>query len=184
MIDFPFDYIYSSPLKRALKTAAAANVHMRKDICTDSDLREINAGIIEGMKYADMPRLCPKDAENWHLYPHLFYPPNGESMKSVYKRTWDAILRIARGHKYKRTCVVSHGCAIRNILCNAKGWEIEKLNDVDWCDNTAISLIQFDEDFNPEIVFENDASHLTDDISTFATQSWWKKESRGKIVTE
>ena len=29
-----------------------------------------------------------------------------------------------------------------------------------WSENTAVSLIRFDEDLNPEVVFYNDVSHL------------------------
>ncbi len=185
MKEFPFEYIYSSPLKRAYKTAQAANEHMKIDpIITDDGLREINAGVIEGIKYADMPNLYPEDAKNWNLSPMDFAPENGETMKSVFERGWNTILKIAKKHSGSKICVASHGCTIRNILCRAKGWPIEKLNDVEWCDNTAISILRFDDDFNCELILENDATHLSEEISTLAKQVWWKKESREGMLFE
>jgi probable phosphoglycerate mutase len=80
--------------------------------------------------------------------------------------------------------VASHGCSIRNFLCRASGNPIERLNETDWCDNTAISIIDFDEHLQPTIVLMNDASHLPDETSTFAGQKWWKPENRGTDLSE
>ena len=82
----------------------------------------------------------------------------------------------------RTVCAASHGCAIRNFLCRASGWPIERLNEMDWCDNTGLSIVDFDGDLRPHIVLMNDASHLTGDTSTFATQDWWKPENRGGDV--
>ena len=184
MKDIPFDYIYSSPLKRAYKTAEAANAWMKLPIIENNDLREINAGIIEGIKYIDLPVLYPQEARHWNLSPMDFAPEGGESMRDVFERGWNAILNIAKEHNNSRICVVSHGCTIRNILCRAKHWQIDKLNDVEWCDNTAISILRFNDDFDCELILENDASHLSEDISTLAKQVWWKKESREEMIFE
>ena len=60
--------------------------------------------------------------------------------------------------------IASHGCTIRNILCHAEGKPIEKLNTVDWADNTGVFLLRFfDEKSLPEIKLFNDISHLTED---------------------
>ena len=54
---------------------------------------------------------------------------------------------------------------------------LEQLNDVDWCDNTAVSVIDFGEQGNPKIILLNDASHLTPEVSVFAKQTWWRREN-------
>lgn len=184
MKDFPFEHIYSSPLKRAYKTAQAANVYMQLPIHTDDGLREINAGVIEGVRYADLPKLYPVDAENWNLSPMNFAPMGGETMREVFERGWNTVIKIVKRHKHSRICITSHGCTIRNILCRAKGYSIDRLNDIEWCDNTAISVLRFDDELNCSLILENDASHLNDEISTLAKQVWWKKESREKMLFE
>ena len=98
-------------------------------------------------------------------------------MRQVYDRVWDALLSIVQENPEKTVCVTSHGCAIRNMLCHAKRWPLERLNDVDWCDNTAMSVIDFDQKEIPSLILENDASHLTPDVSVFAKQTWWKREN-------
>lgn len=61
---------------------------------------------------------------------------------------------------------------------------IEKLNDVQWCDNTAVSVIEFDENRQGKLVLENDNSHLSQSLSTLAGQVWWRKEYREKMIFE
>ena len=68
--------------------------------------------------------------------------------------------RIAGEHPGKTVCIATHGCAIRNFLCYAGGKPIEELNSVEWCDNTAVSVVEYDDSFVPHIVSQNDASHL------------------------
>lgn len=177
MKEFPFDYLYSSPLSRAVETARACNTLYHKPIHIIKGVIEIFGGEWEGKKFASFPTEFPEEARRWNSEPWGFVAPNGESMEELYCRMRDTITSIAKRHPGKRVCVASHGCAIRSFLCFAKGWELGQLAQVGWCDNTGISLIEFDEDFVPTLVFENDSAHLSDEHSTLAKQSWWKQQS-------
>ena len=44
-------------------------------------------------------------------------------------------------------------------------------------DNTAVSLLEFEGE-DVRVVFENDNSHLPEEISTLARQNWWKREGK------
>ena len=81
-------------------------------------------------------------------------------------------------HPGKTVCIATHGCAIRNFLCYAGGKPIEELNSVEWCDNTAVSVVEYDDSFVPHIVSQNDASHLNPEVSTFEKQDWWRPEKK------
>lgn len=179
-----FAAMYSSPLRRAYQTAQAANRYHQLPIIIEPGLVEINGGEWEGIPWADLPARYPRETEAWNTYPHAFQAPNGESMQQVYDRIWNTVLSIARKEQGRHVCAVSHGCAIRALLCRAQGLPLEALNTVDWCDNTAISVIVFDDDFQPHIERMNDASHLTEEVSTFAKQNWWRPENRGGTVFE
>lgn len=173
-----YDAIYSSPLLRAQKTAAAVN-HLNLPLRMEKGLIEINGGVWEGKPWADMPSLFPEDARHWNLSPWDFAPENGEPMRHIYGRIYEAVTSIVRENAGKTVVAVSHGCAIRNLLCRMKGLPVEGLNEVEWCDNTAVSLLEFDENGNGKILLENDNSHLQQDgLSTIAKQNWWKKEYR------
>jgi broad specificity phosphatase PhoE len=169
-----FDAVYSSPLRRAFKTAQAADYYHGLPIILKDGLIEINGGCWEGCRWDDLPVLYPEE-NNWWLYePWNFRVEGGETMKEVYDRIWETVTGIVRENEGLSVCVVSHGCAIRNFLCRAQGRPLEELMEVPWCDNTAISVIDFDEGLKPQITLLNDSSHLDEETSTFAKQDWWK----------
>lgn len=176
-----FDALYSSPLRRARRTAEAVNRYHGLPMQVESGLREINAGHWEGKRWADFPTLYPEEARDWNLTPWNFAPEGGETMREVFARMVNAVLGIVHKEQGRTVAVVSHGCAIRNLLCYAHGWPIERLNEVEWCDNTAVSVLEFAQDGSVTVILENDASHLNEDLSTFARQEWWKKENREQL---
>lgn len=182
MRDYPFDFLYSSPLSRAVSTAKACNKAYNLPIFINNNLIEINGGKWEGKRWDSFPNDFNKEITYWTYEPHKFVAPDGESMTDVYKRMSETITLIAKKHQGKRICIASHGCSIRNFLCFAKGLNVSFLNDVEWCDNTGICVIEYDEEFNPSIVVENDSSHIPKDVSTFQSQSWWKKENKDKMI--
>ena len=96
--------------------------------------------------------MFPEDTVLWNTRPYDFAPKNGEPMRHVYERMKHAVLEIVEKNQGKQICITSHGCAIRNFLCWAMGKPIEQINEVDWCDNTAVSIIDFDDAFNPTVV--------------------------------
>lgn len=176
--NLPIDVIYTSPLQRAYLTAEAVNSFRNAPVHLCDDLMEINGGVWEGKRWADLPALYPEDARIWNLEPQNFAPKNGEPMRHVYERMSRAVTEIVRRHPGGQICITSHGCAIRNLLCWAMGKPVEELNTVDWCDNTAISILEFDENAVPTVLLANDASHLDHETSTFSKQTWWKPEHR------
>jgi broad specificity phosphatase PhoE len=177
--NMPIDIMYSSPLKRAYATAQAVNRFHNLPISIEPGLIEINGGDWEGKPWSSLPDLYPEAAKAWNMAPWDFIPPNGEAMRDVYSRIWDTISRLIKENPDKTVAVASHGCAIRNFLCHVLHHSILRLNEVDWCDNTALNIIDFDSQMNPTVILLNDASHLTEETSTFSKQSWWRPENRG-----
>lgn len=174
-----YDVIYSSPLKRALMTAGGVNRYHGLPIHTHSGLIEINGGDWEEEKWDDLPLKYKEAYEHWSAKPWLFSAPHGESMGQVFDRMRETVLSLVKQHEGTTLAVVSHGCAIRNFLCFALGKSLEQIGDVAWCDNTAVSIVDFDEQMVPSVIVMNDASHLDESTSTFASQSWWRPENEG-----
>lgn len=175
--EIPLDAIYSSPLLRARKTAQAVNRYHQLPIEEDDRLKEINGGVWEGKPWMSLPVRCPLQSRKWLKKPWDFHPRKGEAMREVYARMGAVLTDIAAAHPGQKVAAASHGCAIRNALCWAKGWPIERLNDVGWCDNTGVSVLEFDETGRVRVAVENDNSHLSPAVSTFAKHSW---AGRGK----
>lgn len=156
----PIDEIYSSPKIRALKTAEGINLYHELPIHIDEQLVEIDAGDWEGVPLTEIETLYPEQMDNWKNAPDKFAPENGETMKEVYERVKKALLKIVSENKNKTICIVSHGCAIKNMMCFIHGWSIEKIKDVPLSTNTAVNVISFDENLNPTILIENYIDHI------------------------
>lgn len=171
-----YDVIFSSPLKRAVETAEAVNFHHKLPIKTDKNLMEINGGLFEGQKWSELAALYPEAYDLWVNNHSKFTIEGGESMEGLFNRITLSVTQLAARNRGKNIAIVSHGCAIRNFLCYASDKTLCEINDISWSDNTAISKIEFDHNLKPTIVFQNDATHLDDQMSTLAHQTWWKKE--------
>lgn len=175
--DIKIDKIYSSPLERTRKTADAVNKYHGLPVIIKENIIEINGGCIEGLPWKQLPELHPELAKDWNLEPHNFAPEGGESMRQLHQRIWEAMNQIIDESRGQTVAVVTHGCAIRNFLCRVMGYPIERLPEVEWCDNTGISMLEVDDHNNFSIGFINDITHLPPELSTFSHQNWWRREN-------
>ena len=78
--------MYSSPLKRAYKTAEAVDLYHSLPIIKLPELMEVDVGALSGMKldkaFADYPVFAEKVAE----FPAKLHFPEGETTAEVYDR--------------------------------------------------------------------------------------------------
>ncbi len=156
----PIDEIYCSPLKRAIKTAEGINVYHELPIHIDNSIIEIDAGDWEGKLLTDIEKEFPEAYENWNNNPAKFVAPNGESMFQVYDRVSNALVKIVKDNPNKTVCIISHGCAIKNMMCFAHGWTVENIKNVPLGTNTSVNIVEFDNNIKPKIILENYTDHL------------------------
>ncbi|WP_373898967.1 histidine phosphatase family protein [Haloimpatiens sp. FM7315] len=155
-----FDYIYTSPLKRAIDTSniICANSSLKPEIYTN--LREINFGKWEGLTLNEMKKLYPKEFQVWRNDDKIAPLCGGDlSLKLASLRAKKAILDIIEKHKSKRIVVVTHGGLIRAGLIGLFDWKMTMYHKI-VLGNTSITKLKFDENLNPFIVTLNDTSHL------------------------
>lgn len=167
------DVIYSSSLKRALQTAQYIADAKSLPIIRTDKLKEINGGDWEGVPYSDLPGRWPNESYTWDNALHLHKMPNGEDIHEFQARLVAEIERIVRNNKGRNICIVTHGTAMRALLCHFHGWEIEKINDIPWCDNTAVTIVDAKDDGGYEVIEESNCTHLDDDLSTLKNQEWF-----------
>jgi len=170
------DVIYSSDLTRTVETAKPIAEIFNLDIYTDKNLREIFGGDWENVPWASLPELYSESYDHWLHTPHLLVMPNGESMVDFQSRVLAATQRILTKHKGQTICIVTHGTAIKVMMCEFKGKLLSQLCDILWYDNASYSIIEFDDKFSPTIILEGENKQLGE-LSTLATQSWWRKDS-------
>lgn len=154
------DVIYSSPLTRAKKTAHAIADRKGMTVKVFDGLREVCGGVIDGNPIFESFKKYPHLADAWDNHPQDFAPENGEPMRDAYERIWKAVSEIVKENKGKSIVATSHGGVIRCLMCRLLYQDINRLKDVPWSENTAITLVEFQDDLSYNIVFSNNHLHL------------------------
>lgn len=154
------DAIYSSPLIRARKTAEAAAFGKGLEIITRQNLTELNGGVLEGRPFQEAFNSIAGLADTWNNHPQDFAPEGGEAMRNAYVRIYDEITELVRINRDKTVAAVSHGGVLRCLMCRVLYNDINRLKDVPWCENTAVTLLKIDDSDKIGVEFFNDYSHV------------------------
>lgn len=175
------NHIYSSDLDRTVTTAKALSEPRNLKINKTPMLREVKMGIWEDISWGDIEKSEPEMSKLFGNDPAKWKTENSETYEQVKLRMAQCINDICEKHSGESVAVFSHGFAIRAFLCNLLGVESHETHKVPYCDNTAVTLLIYD-DGKLSVEYEGDNSHLTDEISTFARQTWWRE--KGEKVKE
>ena len=157
------DRVISSPLLRAKKTAEAVIGDKDLELEVNNGLTELHGGVVEGRPFQEAFSSIEGLADTWNNHPQDFAPENGEKMRDAYERIWNTILDIVKENKGKTIALTTHGGVTRCLNCRLLFGDIKELKNTPWAENTAVSLIEFDDNLNPNIVFYNDVSHLPEE---------------------
>lgn len=160
------DCVYSSPLIRTQKTAKAVIGTKGLTPIIHKGLIELDGGILEGKPFLEPSFDNPQIKYTWFNEPHNFMGEGGEHMHDAYERIWNAVVDIVKQNPEKTVACATHGAVIRCLMSRLCYGDITRLKDVPISSNTAVSLIEFDENLNYKIIFNNDAGHLPDDMIT------------------
>ena len=139
------DKIYSSDLQRAHDTALPVSELTGLPINDVKGLREICAGVWEGMTVADIAEQYETEFNVWRNDFSNAHLPEGESVQNVYERVVPFVKQIARENNGLTLVLTSHATPIRAVLCNAQGWGWQRMCDVPFVNNSAISIFEYDE---------------------------------------
>ncbi len=153
------DAVFSSPQKRAVKTAQAVALYHEAQVEIVPRLHEIFAGKWELLPYQQISELYPYEWQLWNSGSADFCAPEGESLKDVYARMSEAVGRVALNNDGKTVAVVSHGCALRCYFCYALGLQLEKIGEVVLPGNASVSRVLY-ENGKAAVDFLNDETHL------------------------
>ncbi len=159
--DEKIDVIYTSTKKRARLSADGINKYHNLPVIIDERLCEIDAGKWEGVYLTDIERLYPEQFYNWRNVPSEFQAPDGESMTDVYNRVSAALNDIIRDNIGKTVCIVSHACAIKNMVCYLHGKSVDDVGNYPIGTNMSVNIVKTDENMKTEFLLENYSGHLT-----------------------
>lgn len=172
LVSMDVDVIYSSSLKRTMQTASYISEALNLPVISSDMLKEINGGDWEDVPWEELQERWPDEYEVWENRPYEHRMPNGESMDEFQNRLINEVMRIIRLNEGRNILIVTHGTAIRAMLCHFRDCTLEEMINVAWCDNTAITIIDY-ENGKFSTVIEGDATHLGSDLGTIVNQDWW-----------
>lgn len=158
--DMHFDYIYSSPILRAYKTAQI--IFENENIIKDERLVEMNFGDFEGRKIQDILQTDGELYYNlWHAPEKFTCIPNGESYDDVIKRVQSFLNDIKTLPQDSQIMIVTHGMYFIVLLCMMLGLEKKDfvLYNQKVVDGCSLTCVDFDgKEF--KLDYYNDCSHL------------------------
>ena len=156
--NIPVDYVYASPLIRAVETAKFVAEATNNELNTIDSFKEINFGEWEGHTVNELKQKYKDSYINFLKEPFKYGFPGEGSFDNVAKRVMEGIDQLLKAHEGKNIVVVSHGGILKiaiMYLMEMDGSFYRKL----WLDNTSITTIDFrnNEKF---LITYNDKAHL------------------------
>jgi len=115
------DLVYSSPLKRAVKTAEAIARPHNLEVNVVENLIDFNYGEWQGIPLREIREKYGELYRDWEDTPEQVRVPGGESLEDVRRRTLpfieDAVMRFGEG----KIVFVSHRVVHKVLICNLLG---------------------------------------------------------------
>ncbi|MBI2288172.1 MAG: histidine phosphatase family protein [Chloroflexi bacterium] len=123
--------IYSSPQKRAVKTAQIVATHHNIEVKVTPGLSDLDFGQWQGLSLQEVKVKFEKLYTEWVNAPHQVRIPDGESLDAVRRRAIAVVDEVVA--KYKGTVVlVSHRVVNKVLICallgldNSHFWNIKQ----------------------------------------------------------
>lgn len=111
-----FTTFYSSDLGRAVQTAKIIAEVCEKKVIFDSELREWNMGIFQGLTVSEMHQKFPQQRQDYERIGDEYVIPEGESLRQCRDRGCRVLNAIAERHLDETVVVVTHGCVLMGFF--------------------------------------------------------------------
>lgn len=157
------DALWTSPLLRAVETAEALAETLRLTPIVHHGLRERDVGTWGGLAYADVARRFPDEWERVQSGEDLPVG-GGETKAAVQARMLEAIDVIGAAHAGGRVVVVSHGLALKTLVCGLLGLPLEQSERIGTLPNTGLTVFTSRRG-RPVLERLGDAAHLASSVT-------------------
>lgn len=154
------DSVYSSPLKRAYRTAQITAAHHSLQVSPLPGLGEIRIGTWEGLTREEVRAQFPDIWQAWRRDPSTVQMPEGENMAQVRERAVPTFQDIIETNRGSKVLLVTHEVIVKLLVtfCLDVGTGIYRRFEVA---NASLSIIQI-LDGMCLLRLLNDTSHLED----------------------
>lgn len=162
--DIPVTAIYSSDAYRSRMTAAPLARQKNLPIHYRMLLREYTIGCWEGGSIGNTALAYPEKWHTWITTPYAHNIPGADNFVTVAERGVTIIRRMAAENPGGIVVAVTHSCALNCTMTKVLGEDISYYTKIKSGDNTAVTLVEVDENGNIEAKFINDDSHLPKEL--------------------
>jgi len=155
---WPISEVFSSPLKRSVRTAEIVARPHSAAVQTIEGLGEMRLGGWEGMFAGDIAAKYPELWQTWRTDPGDFRMPGGESLGEVRERAVRAFGRIMEESEGKMVLAVTHDVVVRLVVANCLGVSVDIYRRLE-VGNASITVIERD-GVKLRLRVLNDTGHL------------------------
>lgn len=138
------DAVYSSDLLRAHNTALPVAEEFGLPINDTQGLREIYAGDWEARRVDDIYENDRDAFTVWRMDFSKAVCTGGESVKELYERIVKYVCELAAANDGKTLVLATHATPVRAIDCFSRGWGADRIGDVSFVRNSAISIFEYE----------------------------------------
>lgn len=140
------DIIYSSDLSRAYNTAVPTSRLTGIPIIKDAKLREIYAGLWEGLTVGEIAEKYPEDFNCWRNNFSAVRCTGGESVREVYLRVVPHICEIAKKNDGKTVLITTHAIVAKTFNAYTMGLSCDEVGSSPDVKNAAINIYNMEGD--------------------------------------
>lgn len=154
-----FAAVYSSPLPRALESAAPLAADHNLQVESNADLLDIDFGTWEGLSRGEAQSKFPDVYDIWTKAPGRVRFPGGESVRQVRNRAENLLKGLSEDHLGETVALFSHRITCHVMLCFVLGLP----NDAMWRIRQDVACVnEFKEREGKFVVtLLNSTAHLT-----------------------
>ena len=143
--NFKIDCIYSSDLLRAYNTAVPTSKRLGLPIIPTTELREIYAGIWEGLTTDEIEEKYGRDFAVWRNDYANSRCTEGESTKEVYARVLATVRRLAEKHDGETVMLSTHATLVRALCAHAGGLDDSRVGEIPFTHNASINVFTYED---------------------------------------
>jgi broad specificity phosphatase PhoE len=140
----PVDWLLSSPLARAVQTAAPLAARLGSQLVVDDRFGELRVGPWEGHSEDEIAERWPEQWQRWRSEPHALEVEGRETLADLNARVAGALDELFAGLVDGRAAVVfTHDAVVRAAVAWALGTgpEIYRHVEVDNCSITTVGVV-------------------------------------------
>lgn len=137
------DAIYTSGMLRTAQTAAPTAERFGLELQADHGLREIFAGLWEGILYRKLDHYFHEDWMDWLYDFSNARCTGGESVRELYRRLEATLCRIAAQNEDKTVMLTTHCTPLRLMIAMSMGYGPDRLQLAPTPTNATINIFQY-----------------------------------------